>query len=926
MRPVLRLSALALALACGAAPPAAQPTAIEPSPPPEPRPAAGESAAVRIPLTVRETAGVARRGEVLRSGIPLPRSLAVRDPVQLAVIDPAGKPVPAELQVLARWGGGRDDNAASTQGPIEWLLVSFPATVGAGKSAVYHLVNGGAAAHPPPPAPLKLTREGDRFTVDTGAAVFRFGGDAGALFDEVRLASGERLIGGGRMSARLGKDGGAAAPVAHDAFRSARIEHQGPLSAVVVVEGAYAMPPVGGGGLGSLRRYVFTAGSPTAIVRQSIAWEGSLSGGCNGCLVAHGAPNGVLLTGLRDELALALGGGAGGLRVAAIGGRKGADLAGAVAAGQEAAVRQLLRPDRAARLSCTVQVAGARAACQKADGGLLAASGPRGTVAIALNHMHRYEPQALRLLPDGKLAVDWADDKVWLAHHEGLFATFAVAALPPGERSNDGRRAELDRAVWAPLDHPLHAWPETGWFAASQAVPELPVGPLPRGLRDYDRVVGGTLKATLEHVDSEGLAGLMTFGVFPRYWGRWGSPEIECKKRDPTPGETWDDLFWCGTWTDYHNTLATAPLWAMRTGEVEWLDEVGFPGALRTLHTQIMQCAPGDRWFYCGQAPAGYGGYRADFNSSHAYFENLFLYYWLTGDSTVVATLRHGGETMRRWMCDLRGPERGEQGDGPAGPSCPADHPSRRAGFVGRVGSQWLAVFRFLGLASPDPSFSEDFRSGLARALTQQYAEPRRDGKGYGFLGAMDPKAPATLTTEQLWQLGLFDADNLYRFELDSGDEAIGQPPLKPSRVLAALARTIVDVEPRARGDRGLRGRWPLQLKVSWTGDRIGGELASAAPLERDLYGPEKSCMASLLMRAGRQTGDRALLDAGREVVELTLGAAGGEILPLGKLDGQYLSRLHSAVAALASGERRDEPVREARREGREKKVGDDHP
>ena len=41
---------------------------------------------------------------------------------------------------------------------------------------------------------------------------------------------------------------------------------------------------------------------------------------------------------------------------------------------------------------------------------------------------------------------------------------------------------------------------------------------------------------------------------------------------------------------------------------------------------------PDDKWFYCGQAPTGYNAYRADFNSSHAYFENLFLYYWLTGD------------------------------------------------------------------------------------------------------------------------------------------------------------------------------------------------------------------------------------------------------------------------------------------------------
>ncbi len=94
-------------------------------------------------------------------------------------------------------------------------------------------------------------------------------------------------------------------------------------------------------------------------------------------------------------------------------------------------------------------------------------------------------------------------------------------------------------------------------------------------------------------------------------------------------------------------------------------------------------------------------------------------------------------------------------------------------------------------------------------------------------------------------------------------------------------------------------------------------------PLERDLYGPEKACMASLLTRAGRQSGDRGLLDAGREIVELTIGAAGGEFLPLGKLNGQYLSRLHSAVAGLAGPPSAGGHAKEARRESHEKSVGD---
>jgi len=58
----------------------------------------------------------------------------------------------------------------------------------------------------------------------------------------------------------------------------------------------------------------------------------------------------------------------------------------------------------------------------------------------------------------------------------------------------------------------------------------------------------------------------------------------------------------------------------------------------------------------------------------------------------------------------------------------------------------------------------------------------------------------------------------------------------------------------------------------------------------------------ALLVRAGQQTGDKELLKAGEEMVRFALSASRGEQVPLGKLQGQYLSRLHAAVARLASG------------------------
>src|SRR6266545_2860053 len=113
--------------------------------------AASVSAAELI-LNVRETAGVARSGEIATSGVPLPRALSITTTDGLAVLDPAGQPVPAQFRILARWNAGLSTNA-----PIQWLLVSFPATVGAKATARYRLVTEGI--NPAPATPLRLTRE-----------------------------------------------------------------------------------------------------------------------------------------------------------------------------------------------------------------------------------------------------------------------------------------------------------------------------------------------------------------------------------------------------------------------------------------------------------------------------------------------------------------------------------------------------------------------------------------------------------------------------------------------------------------------------------------------------------------------------------------------------------------------------------------------
>ncbi len=105
---------------------------------------------------------------------------------------------------------------------------------------------------------------------------------------------------------------------------------------------------------------------------------------------------------------------------------------------------------------------------------------------------------------------------------------------------------------------------------------------------------------------------------------------------------------------------------------------------------------------------------------------------------------------------------------------------------------------------------------------------------------------------------------------------------------------------------KALEAAWPRLHVIAASGPRLGGTLLKVEPKpgDRDLYDPEKYCTVALLLRAGRQTGDPALIEAGRQMVGRILGQR-GNVLPLGKIQGQTLTHLHAAVALAAQTEAR---------------------
>lgn len=122
-----------------------------------------------VPLTVRETAGVARVSEPVTAGVPLPASGpgALRDESRLRLAGPDGRIVPAVFRVVNRWW-----DAASTQvAAIQWVHVHFYADVAANSEAVYR-VRVSDEVPPAPPASLRVETAGEGIRVDTGPLAF----------------------------------------------------------------------------------------------------------------------------------------------------------------------------------------------------------------------------------------------------------------------------------------------------------------------------------------------------------------------------------------------------------------------------------------------------------------------------------------------------------------------------------------------------------------------------------------------------------------------------------------------------------------------------------------------------------------------------------------------------------------------------------
>lgn len=192
---------------------------------------------LRLPLTVTERGGVERKAAVVTGGVPFPPGF-LYDVNRLAVIDTDGKPVISQATVMVKW------HKPVYDGSVQWALISFVADSPANGAATYYLVDDGRAAVPD--SPLRLARDGQAITVNTGKAEFVVPLAGPALIASASIG-GRPVIGGQGLRAVIvagdWPDRELAAGSRHVATHAddgVTVEESGPARVVIAIKGQYS--------------------------------------------------------------------------------------------------------------------------------------------------------------------------------------------------------------------------------------------------------------------------------------------------------------------------------------------------------------------------------------------------------------------------------------------------------------------------------------------------------------------------------------------------------------------------------------------------------------------------------------------------------------------------------------------------------------
>lgn len=800
-----------------------------------PDPIMPSSNAMSVELYLNEMSGITRTNELVHNGIPLPKSLRLFSSSNIHLEDESGNPIDSQFEVLSRFGGG----VADTTRPIQWLLISFKSSVAANGTKKIYLKSGARVNNG---TPLLVTQDSSKVVVDTGAAKFIVSKTAFTLFDEISIA-GTKVAGGALGSATIQVDD---KPVmTAQAPTSVLLEHVGPLFTTLKVSGVFDLVPYTTIKMMYVARYHFIAGSKSIFVDFSYAFPGNKS-----ATASYESWNtSDLLQVNKVKLTLPTNNLTTASYAAAV-----LDSVEYLGSGSDSiSVSQRLRDAMTDSSRCEVEVNGTvqAGACSFASAPYVYKTGAEYAVGASIRQMKFYEPQAMRALAD-RIEIEISSEKSRLGPYMGAFAGFAITASAATDIKAEGKRA-LHR-----LDHSLIVFPDRKTVARSMVLDELWDGRANADALTYYNQITTLTNNTIAGYTNRGMYGLMTYGLPVREWHHVSGYS---EYGDVTK---WDGYFFGGSFTDYHNANGNVVRLFAQNGDARLLHQLSFPAARRTLHTQIIQGngVNGEK-FKMGWAPVGYGGYRKDNNSSHSYFDNLYNYYYLTGDRQVIETLLVAGSNLRKAYA--------RKSDNTL---VPPELPPLNSwmGTIDRVGSQHAQIYNFLGHASSDASFLDDYKNSIERGVALYTALLLKDGREYSFTkSAPIAETDTSATTDQYWMQGLYFMNAVWNLYVDYGDLPLGLDKVTISRLFAAFNNTLWDYVAKVRGGDGTSSAsWSNQLSITWSGSRHGGELLSAistSSSEPYIYGVSKGTLPTAMFRAARLNRDSGIYDQALSMV-----------------------------------------------------------
>lgn len=183
-----------------------------------------------VALTVANDLAIDRDGDDVTSGIPIPKSWNAFSTDTFTIATAAGKSVPAQFVVTARWGGAPDDASK----PIKWVLATFQVAIPAASIEKFTLSMGGS---PAAATALKIISDtATAMIIDTGAAQFTLNKSKFSLFDSVTVG-GIPITQPGENGIMVTDANGKEYTSRNDTPTTVRVEESGPVRLVVEVDG-----------------------------------------------------------------------------------------------------------------------------------------------------------------------------------------------------------------------------------------------------------------------------------------------------------------------------------------------------------------------------------------------------------------------------------------------------------------------------------------------------------------------------------------------------------------------------------------------------------------------------------------------------------------------------------------------------------------